>query len=51
MILIIDDDAAIRSSLTFLLKRSGYEPEAVATPEEALSIVRKTEPQIGRAHV
>ena len=46
MILIIDDDAAIRSSLTFLLKRSGFEPEAVATPEEALSVVRKTEPRL-----
>ena len=46
MILIIDDDAAIRSSLTFMLKRSGYEPEAVATPEEALSVVRKTEPRL-----
>ena len=44
MILIIDDDTAIRSSLTFLLKRSGYETETAATPEEALSIVRKTEP-------
>ena len=29
MILIIDDDAAVRSSLTFLLKRAGFELEAV----------------------
>ena len=46
MILIIDDDAAIRSSLTFLLKRAGFESEAVATPEDALSIVREREPKL-----
>lgn len=34
MILIIDDDAAVRSSLTFLLKRAGFEPDAVPGPEE-----------------
>ena len=36
MILIIDDDAAVRSSLTFLLKRAGFEPEAVPGPEEGV---------------
>ena len=46
MILIVDDDAAVRSSLSFLLKRAGYEPLAVASPEEALNIVRKTMPQL-----
>lgn len=40
MILIVDDDVAVRSSLTFLLKRAGFEPEAVSGPEEALAIVR-----------
>ena len=46
MILIIDDDAAVRSSLTFLLKRAGFEPEAVPGPEEALVIVRREAPQL-----
>ena len=44
--LIIDDDAAVRSSLTFLLKRAGYEPEAVPGPQEALAIVRETAPRL-----
>lgn len=39
MILIIDDDAAVRSSLTFLLKRAGFRPEAVPGPKEALEVV------------
>lgn len=46
MILIVDDDAAVRSSLTFLLKHAGYETEAVRSPEEALEIVRRTAPQL-----
>ena len=40
MILIIDDDAAVRSSLTFLLKRAGFRPEAVPGPKGALEVVR-----------
>lgn len=46
MILIVDDDAAVRSSLTFLLKRAGFEPEAVPGPEDALVVVRTTTPQL-----
>lgn len=46
MILIIDDDQAVRSSLTFLLKRVGYEAEAVSTPKEALEVVRSVAPQL-----
>jgi Response regulator containing CheY-like receiver, AAA-type ATPase, and DNA-binding domains len=46
MILIVDDDAAIRSSLSFLLKRTGFDTEAVSTPEEALSVVRQSTPQL-----
>lgn len=46
MILIIDDDAAVRSSLTFLLKRAGFELEAVPGPEEALVVVRQTTLQL-----
>lgn len=46
MILIVDDDSVVRSSLTFLLKRAGFEPEAVSGPEEALAIVRTTVPRL-----
>lgn len=46
MILIVDDDASVRSSLTFLLKRAGFETEAVSGPEEALRVVRATAPQL-----
>lgn len=46
MILIIDDDTAIRSSLSFLLKRAGYETESVNSPERALDFVRMQSPDL-----
>lgn len=46
MILICDDDAAIRSSLTLVLKRAGYETESVSSPQEAIDFVRNTIPQL-----
>lgn len=46
MILIIDDDDAIRASLTFLLKRSGLSAKAVPGPKEALDEVRLQEPEL-----
>ena len=46
MILIIDDDAAVRSSLTFLLKHAGFQPEAVPGPKEALEVVRAVAPEL-----
>ena len=46
MILIIDDDNAIRTSLSFLLRKAGYETEAVGTPKEAISVVKNTPPQL-----
>lgn len=46
MILIIDDDAVVRSSLAFLLKRAGFEPEAVCGPAEALAVVRRETPRL-----
>ncbi len=42
MILIIDDDSAIRMSLSLLLKRAGYQVDSVSTPDEALQKVRRT---------
>lgn len=46
MILIIDDDSSIRSSLSFMLKRAGYEPQAVSSPKEAIDAVRITKPDL-----
>lgn len=46
MILIIDDDIAIRHSLGLMLKRARYEVEAVASPREALEFVRATTPRL-----
>lgn len=46
MILVIDDDSAIRSSLSFLLKRVGHEVEVVASPKEAIEMVRSVAPEL-----
>ncbi|NDV60248.1 sigma-54 dependent transcriptional regulator [Bacteroides sp. 519] len=46
MILIIDDDSSIRSSLSFMLKRAGYDRHAVSTPKEAIEVVRSTQPDL-----
>lgn len=45
-ILIVDDDRAIRSSLTLMLSRSGKVVEAVATPAEAIATVRRAVPRL-----
>lgn len=46
MILVVDDDIAIRTSLRLLLKQAGYAAEAVATPTEALRVVEATPPAL-----
>ncbi len=46
MILIIDDDKAIRSSLNFMLKRTGYEVATAATPGEAMLIAKENAPEL-----
>lgn len=46
MILVCDDDATIRSSLTLVLKRAGYAVTAVSTPEEAVDFVRRDCPEL-----
>ncbi len=46
MILIIDDDSAVRSSLGFMLKRAGYDAQAVPGPREAMEVIRAEAPQL-----
>ncbi|MBO5000979.1 MAG: sigma-54-dependent Fis family transcriptional regulator [Bacteroidaceae bacterium] len=46
MILIIDDDSAIRTSLSFMLKRAKYDVQAVASPKEAMAVVRSVSPEL-----
>ncbi|WP_294585848.1 sigma-54 dependent transcriptional regulator [uncultured Bacteroides sp.] len=46
MILIIDDDSAVRSSLSFMLKRAGYEIKTAPGPREAMDIVRAEAPAL-----
>ena len=46
MILIIDDDSAVRSSLSFMLKRAGYEVKTAPGPREARDLVRDEAPAL-----
>lgn len=46
MILIVDDDSAIRKSLLYLLSKAGYEAMAVPSAEEALATLREQEPDL-----
>ena len=46
MILVIDDDSAVRTSLSFMLKRAGYEVKAVNGPREAMEVVRSERPDL-----
>lgn len=46
MLLIVDDDLAVRVSLQLLLKQAGYAAQAVPGPAEALAAVREAAPQL-----
>ena len=46
MILIIDDDSAVRSSLSFMLKRASYQVQTVPGPREAMEVVRSEAPAL-----
>ncbi len=46
MILIVDDDDAIRTSLTYLLSKAGYSATSVASPREAIDVVRHDTPEL-----
>jgi DNA-binding NtrC family response regulator len=46
MILVIDDDIAVRTSLQLLLKSKGYEVTGAETPAEAMRIVKHKRPEL-----
>ncbi len=46
MILIIDDDKAVRISLALLLKQEGFTTKEVATPDAALAFVQNNTPEL-----
>lgn len=45
-ILVVDDDAVVRSSLSLMLKRAGFDVETVPGPDEALAFVRQCTPHL-----
>ncbi|MGZ3456616.1 MAG: response regulator [Polyangiales bacterium] len=44
--LVVDDEEAVRQVLTILLEQEGYEPQAVATLEEARAAVAQQKPDL-----
>jgi DNA-binding NtrC family response regulator len=44
MVLVVDDDKAVRSSLKLLLKQSGYAVETFSDPAETLEWIRRQKP-------
>ena len=46
MILVIDDDRGVRSSLEFLLKRAGYNVLSVSGPRETMEVIRTEAPEL-----
>lgn len=46
MILIIDDDIAVRTSLLLLLRQEGFEASAAGTPEQAMEAIHTTRPAL-----
>ena len=46
MILVIDDDIAVRTSLQLLLKSEGYAVSGAETPGEALRIIKEDAPEL-----
>jgi DNA-binding NtrC family response regulator len=46
MILVIDDDIAVRTSLLLLLKNEGYDVVSTEEPAEAIKIIKKKSPEL-----
>ena len=46
MLLIVDDDIAIRTSLSLLLKKEGFSVKGAASPEETFEVLQKEVPEL-----
>ncbi len=46
MLLIVDDDIAIRTSLNLLLKKEGFSVKGAASPEETFDVLQKETPEL-----
>ena len=46
MILIVDDDLAIRTSLALLLKKEGFSVKGAGSPDDAVEILQKETPEL-----
>ncbi|KAA0992332.1 sigma-54-dependent transcriptional regulator [Dyadobacter aurulentus] len=46
MLLIVDDDIAIRTSLALLLKKEGFSVQGAGSPEEAFEVLRTVRPEL-----
>jgi DNA-binding NtrC family response regulator len=46
MILIVDDDPSVTTSLALLLKQAGYRSQSASSPEEALAIIKTEKIQL-----
>ena len=46
MILICDDDITVRTSLTLVLKRAGYEVATASDQKETIDFVRRNSPEL-----
>jgi two-component system, NtrC family, response regulator len=46
MILIVDDDSAVRASLALLLKKEGFTSHGVSGPAEALDFLQRAQPDL-----
>ncbi|MCB0546758.1 MAG: sigma-54-dependent Fis family transcriptional regulator [Phaeodactylibacter sp.] len=46
MILIVDDDSAVRASLSLLMRKAGYPTHEVAMPADALDFLRNEQPEL-----
>lgn len=46
MILVVDDDASVRATLSMVLRRRGYEVRVAAGPDEAVDMLRQRLPRL-----
>ena len=51
MILICDDDATVRTSLSLVLKRAGYDVATASSPQETIDFVRGDIPELSKENM